>query len=440
MEEDPRYFPVKSKLLQKPTVQNQLTELKKVVDKAEERISYESAHNPDILRALSVIESFLKKSKRVCYGGTAINAILPDTLKFYDSTKDLPDYDFFTPDPDADIKVILEDLKKEGFTDVIQRVGMHEGTFKILVNFMPLADVSYLDPTLYKVLEKRSIVKQKVHYADEDFLRMGMYLELSRPRGDVSRWEKVFERLTLLNTAFPPKPCKASLDQVVGRVHIPSIIRQKIYEFILEKKRISVGADAILYYDTRMNKKSFQKPALSWFTHQNGMMVIYSSEAIRDGIELQSLLGTEFITLETKSAMGELIPERVVLSYRNMPLVMILQESACHSFVPVDLRDKRVLYLGSLDTLLTLYLAFDIFKQEEETLQFLLSCLCSKLIELSSFFRSQKDIPPFPIDCTGYQKGYTTLLKEKYSRIQRQKKKRATVKRQLTVKNTTRKV
>ena len=30
-----------------------------------------------------------------------------------------------------------------------------------------------------------------------------MYLELSRPAGDVSRWEKVMKRLTLLNKHYP---------------------------------------------------------------------------------------------------------------------------------------------------------------------------------------------------------------------------------------------
>ena len=34
---------------------------------------------------------------------------------------------------------------------------------------------------------------------------MAMYLELSRPKGDVSRWEKVLKRLTLLNKNFPMK-------------------------------------------------------------------------------------------------------------------------------------------------------------------------------------------------------------------------------------------
>ena len=40
-------------------------------------------------------------------------------------------------------------------------------------------------------------------YAPPNFLRMAMYLELSRPAGDVSRWEKVLKRLILLNKHYP---------------------------------------------------------------------------------------------------------------------------------------------------------------------------------------------------------------------------------------------
>ena len=40
-------------------------------------------------------------------------------------------------------------------------------------------------------------------YSPPNFLRMLMYLELSRPAGNVSRWEKVLKRLTLLNKNYP---------------------------------------------------------------------------------------------------------------------------------------------------------------------------------------------------------------------------------------------
>ena len=47
-------------------------------------------------------------------------------------------------------------------------------------------------------------------YCPPDFLRMSLYLELSRPKGDVSRWEKIFPRLRLLNKNYPMKRKKCS--------------------------------------------------------------------------------------------------------------------------------------------------------------------------------------------------------------------------------------
>ena len=44
---------------------------------------------------LQVVESFMKRKKRICYGGTAINSILPKEKQFYNYDIDIPDYDFF---------------------------------------------------------------------------------------------------------------------------------------------------------------------------------------------------------------------------------------------------------------------------------------------------------------------------------------------------------
>ena len=33
---------------------------------------------------LNVVQKFMKKHKRICYGGTAINSILPKVKQFYD--------------------------------------------------------------------------------------------------------------------------------------------------------------------------------------------------------------------------------------------------------------------------------------------------------------------------------------------------------------------
>ena len=44
-----------------------------------------------------------------------------------------------------------------------------------------------------------AIKKDDIYYCPPNFLRMAMYLELSRPGGNVQRWEKILKRLILLN-------------------------------------------------------------------------------------------------------------------------------------------------------------------------------------------------------------------------------------------------
>ena len=76
---------------------------------------------------------------------------------------------------------------------------MHPGTYKVFVNFIPVADITELVPELFANLQKDSIIIDGIHYSSPNFLRMLGYLELSRPLGDTCRWEKVLKRINLLN-------------------------------------------------------------------------------------------------------------------------------------------------------------------------------------------------------------------------------------------------
>ena len=445
MEEDIYEYEFKSDLLEKPGIKRQLESLAAAAEKAGEIIKYESAHNPEIQYAIDIVGRFLRKKGRVCYGGTAINAILPKNLRFYDPQKDLPDYDFFTPNPEQDIKDIVKDIQQAGFSDVVERIGIHEGTHKILVNFMPIADISTLEPELYKVLYTRSIEKEGIHYADPDFLRMMMYLELSRPRGQVDRWEKVFERLTLLNAAFPPKACRTKTEDLVNSVSIPLTIRKTLLNYVIDNERILMGAEVVSMYDWLLSKSRKLQPSINWFLKRNGMVVFASPEAGRDANRLKEIFASNEITITMYEGKGELVPERYVLSYRKMPFVEILQEVACHSFTSLSLSSGKKLLIASLETMITFYYALMMFTEDEKILQFYMSCLCQKLVEMSEILHRKGGVGPIPsfsIECGGYQKGYATLLKEKFQRIAKQKakQKRVSLKRKSTQKRKTRKV
>ena len=183
----------------------ELAILRHAVDKIERKIGKKMIGNPIIQEIIAVVEKFLIKKKRVCYGGTAINNILPEEYQFYDKSIELPDYDFFSSTALEDAKELADIYMDEGYSDVEAKAGVHKGTFKVFVNFIPVADITQLDNEIFKKVAKESISINGILYAPPNYLRMAMYLELSRPAGDVSRWEKVLKRLTLLNRHYPMK-------------------------------------------------------------------------------------------------------------------------------------------------------------------------------------------------------------------------------------------
>jgi hypothetical protein len=132
------------------------------------------------------------------------------------------------------------------------------------------------------------------------------------------------------------------------------------------------------------------------------------------------------VTVKVYDAKGEIVPQRVVVSYKQMPFVVILQEIACHGFTSLELGDKKEIRVASLETMITFYFALSMFTKDEKILQFYMVCLCQKLVEMSEVLHRKGGVGPIPsfsIECTGYQKGYATLLKEKFERIAKQKKK-----------------
>ena len=176
--------------------------LRDAIDIAEKRKGKKTVSDPDVKKIISILEDFLKKKRLVCYGGTAINNILPLDDQFYDKDIEIPDYDFYSPTSLEDAKELADIYYNEGFQEVEAKAGVHYGTYKVFVNFIPVADITYLEKPLFKRVQKEAIRVYGILYCPPNFLRMNMYLELSRPAGDISRWEKVLKRLILLNKNY----------------------------------------------------------------------------------------------------------------------------------------------------------------------------------------------------------------------------------------------
>ena len=117
-----------------------------------------AAEDTEARKIVDIMERFLRVKKRVVYGGAAINAHLSPANKFYDPRLYLPDYDFMTPDPLQDCADLIVTFQHEGFIDVEAKFGIHEGTYKIFVNYRSAADITYMPPDIYRRLSKDAAV------------------------------------------------------------------------------------------------------------------------------------------------------------------------------------------------------------------------------------------------------------------------------------------
>ena len=62
--------------------EKELIILRETIDKIDEDRGKELVNTPEIKKMVSILETFLQRKKLICYGGTAINNILPKADQF----------------------------------------------------------------------------------------------------------------------------------------------------------------------------------------------------------------------------------------------------------------------------------------------------------------------------------------------------------------------
>jgi hypothetical protein len=399
------------------SLQRQLKIVKELAEEAEKSQEYKIAQDPETLGTIRLVEEFLRTKKRICYGGQAINSHLPKKYKFY-KDEDIPDYDFFTSTPDEDIDELVDIFTKKGYKDIGIRLSVHEGTTKLYINYMPMADITGIDDKVYKKLLARAIPYDGIYYADPDFLRMMMYLELSRPVGQVGRWEKVYERLFLLNTFQPMKACKWKSDK------IPSFsedIKNSIMEMIISRGNVLAGLD--VYSSYKMHKKGKKK--MTWFL-RHWPLIMYSKDPKKDAAYFMDYLEKmglvkDSLAINNIKAVGEIVPECAIIKYEEVPSLLFIKETACHSYVNISLTNGDIIKVGSIDTLVTLFMSFMFHPDLEEVIARPLLCLVHEMILYTMRARDSWEkgdaVPFISLRCSGHQKQIKTLLRERVERI-----------------------
>jgi hypothetical protein len=383
----------------------ELAIVRNAVDETENLQGQLKVNNKDIQKMLSIVEKFIIDKKLVCYGGTAINNILPKYAQFYKRDIEIPDYDFFSANALDDAKELADIYYKEGYTDVEAKSGVHYGTFKVFVNYIPIADITYLHPDIYKSITKHAIQIAGIKYAPPDYLRMAMYLELSRPAGDVSRWEKVSKRLAILNKFHPMKLDKnCNTIDFSKKVNLQMKDNERLH-VLLRDIFIDHGTVFFGGYSTHLYSKYMPEKKQQLVNSIPDFDIIAedpdkSATIVKEQLQRE---GFKQIKLVKHAAIGEIIPRHVEIKVGKHSMAYIYEPIACHSYNEITVDNKQI-KVATIDTILAFYLSF-LYANMPHYDKDRLICIAMFLFQLEEHNRLEQRgiLKRFSIECYGKQ-------------------------------------
>ena len=406
----------------------ELAILRNAIDEGDKVKGQRLLENDDVMNIIKVVENFLRDKPLICYGGTAINNILPKNAQFYNFGSEIPDYDFYSMNAMDDAIELADIYYKNGFSNVEAKAGIHYGTYKVFVNYIPVADITYLNPTIFKQIKKEELTISGISYAPPNFLRMAMYLELSRPAGDTSRWEKVLKRLVLLNKYYPLKT-KKNCDGVDFQRKIENVkldserLYYTIRDALIDQDVVFFGGYAAKLYSNHMKrdaKSQIEKiPDFDVIADDPELIASILKEQLRSN-------GYNYIKTKTRPAIGEIIPMRVEISIGNESLAFLYKPIACHNYNSIYTDGKKI-NIATIDTMMSFYLAF-YYSNEPYHYKDRILCMSKYLFDVEQKNRlAQRGVlKRFSLKCIGKQETMETILAEKTKKFEELKIKRDT--------------
>ena len=360
--------------------------------KYQKKIKRKNYTKPELF---NIINEHISKHKLICYGGMAINNIIPEqSERFYDEI-DIPDYDCFTTDAINDAKKLSQIISKS-YENVEVKSAMFKGTYKIFVNFIPIVDFTQIENNLYQTIKASSLKIKDIHYASPNYLRMNIHLELSRPLGDVSRWTKIYQRLDLLNKYHP-----FIYNKNINKINVIYNRYNELTEIC--KKWVILGEYAMKY---------FNFPSKYNNSNSNIFILAESLEEVK-----QELDSNQF-EYKILSYSNKFINNFYEFRFNNESLLYLFITNSCQSYNQIKEKGnvkrnivKNIVKIANIDTMSMIYYALTFIQPPNLNINNLL-VYCYLLQHLDSKVNN-KITKRFSMPCVGNQHTIEELKRER---------------------------
>jgi hypothetical protein len=165
----------------------------------------------EISKVYKVIQNYIKKNKRIIYGGFAQHLLIKkknindgiyteiDGICF--NFPDIADMEFYSPEPLIDIVNLTNELYNLNFKYVEAKEAVHGKTYKIYVNMVNYCDFSFMPKNIYDNLPV--ITFNNYICSHPHFMLVDAYRQLNDPLTSYWRVEKPIKRFQKLLKYYP---------------------------------------------------------------------------------------------------------------------------------------------------------------------------------------------------------------------------------------------
>lgn len=217
-------------------------------------------HEEEIRQINDTVISFIKDKRRKIYGGYALNLLLTDkdkSLSIY-KNDDIPDIDFYSPEPIKDLMTLCNILHKKGYKNIQGREAMHKETYSLKVQGQLYCDITYVPRNIYNKMPFKEINNLTVigsEFMLIDYFRLMTDIILTN-----WRLEKTFNRLYLLQKYYSLPFIKSSIvvPPPTDNITVVNNLMNAVHNF-LTNKETNDRAVVVGFY------------AYNHFLHQSGM-------------------------------------------------------------------------------------------------------------------------------------------------------------------------
>ena len=386
----------------------------------------------EIRKVSSIILRFIRDNKRKIYGGFALNLLIIDKNpgEAIYSDYDIPDIDFYSPDPLRDLVQLCNILHQNGLKNVMGREALHKETYNIRVGSQLYCDISYVPRNIYNKMPYREVERYdpvskqtlKLTVIGPEFMMIDYYRMFTDMIVSSWRLEKSFKRFYLLQRYYPLPYVKNSINVPAPNDAIENvkILLDVIFNFMQENNTVvTIGFYAYNQFLKNSEILESDDPGAKKFKLlEIPYYEFITTEYKKDGLALIDLIKSRYpefaqdIHVTEHYPFSQYLGHFAYIYYRKTLLAKIFTNNKrCVPFITVQADNNKKIDIGSFGTVL-LYSLIGVMKarvDNDQSNKALNYAIISHLVEMRNFYleTSRKTIfdntvfQEFIIECKG---------------------------------------